>query len=327
MKKNRVASILCVVVMLCLLSGCSLAQKSESANAQNATGGTGDRLIGVFITTKPLDLFDDNGYVNDNIDSIMSGKTPSEETASKYEGRLYATKLADSGTSHLSSETTDAPDFSFKGVPGFAFFAPTTGKGADSCTESVVDAAVSNVSFDVSGGDQKQSLTLKGTIYLSATSKDRIFYSNPVYQTSSDKVYLMGGDGMNFEADNQVGDLGSLTKSETDTIKENSKSTTYSMKVTVDVNAQFAPQKIVVVQIDANTHVLSRTEYQPDAMPGTLTATRGAVALIVETHAQTTTGTPQTTRKLYDRGVESFDTLSARTDGILLSHETKVTWK
>ena len=57
--------IMVLLLLLTLMCGCQLAKEDlSSENMQR------DRLIGVFITLEHLDLFDDERYLEDNLNSI-----------------------------------------------------------------------------------------------------------------------------------------------------------------------------------------------------------------------------------------------------------------
>ena len=72
-----------VLAMTMFLTGCQLAV--ETVNEQGMHNS--DQLVGVVVTTEYLDLFDMEGYLEDNLGSIMAGKNPDQ---SDYQGRLYA---------------------------------------------------------------------------------------------------------------------------------------------------------------------------------------------------------------------------------------------
>lgn len=82
-----------MAVLLCLLlaaltAGCQLAQQEAAAGE--------DRLVGVFVTLEPLDLFDFAAYAQDHPAWLLSGggEIGREETAA-YGGRLYAAREED----------------------------------------------------------------------------------------------------------------------------------------------------------------------------------------------------------------------------------------
>ena len=63
-KKGLLAIILAASL---LLSGCSLALPEEDGKTD------GDPMVGVLITTQPLDLFDSEAYLRENASSVLNG--------------------------------------------------------------------------------------------------------------------------------------------------------------------------------------------------------------------------------------------------------------
>ena len=68
--KNKVgiAAICLATILLIILSGCRLAREDAGENASE------ERLIGVFLTTESLDLFDFDSYLKDNISDFSEEK-------------------------------------------------------------------------------------------------------------------------------------------------------------------------------------------------------------------------------------------------------------
>ena len=64
---KRIICICCAIIIAFLLNGCQLAR--EGGNV-----GHPDELVGVFITTEYVDLFDMEGYLNDDFSSF-GGRT------------------------------------------------------------------------------------------------------------------------------------------------------------------------------------------------------------------------------------------------------------
>ena len=83
MKKK--VKVLALLLALCLLSGCSLARPE----AEEGNGISQDMMIGFFITLEYLDLFDFEGYLEDNLNTVVNGGGEiSPEDSEKYGGRL-----------------------------------------------------------------------------------------------------------------------------------------------------------------------------------------------------------------------------------------------
>ena len=71
-----------------LLSGCSLAR--EDAPEETGTD-PGDKLIGAFVTTEHLDLFDFEAYLNDHLNEVLDGGVIEGDT-SAYKNRSMPQK-------------------------------------------------------------------------------------------------------------------------------------------------------------------------------------------------------------------------------------------
>lgn len=85
--------------------------------------GADDRLIGVVITTEHLDLFDFEGYLEDNGEKILFGSQIDESQQAKYQGRLYATLVDRSYTDQETGQVTVSKEFIFDGVRRIPYFA------------------------------------------------------------------------------------------------------------------------------------------------------------------------------------------------------------
>ena len=87
-KYKRILALDIALLALFLFAGCQLA-KEEGGETESAER---DRLIGVFLTRKHLDLFDWEGYFNDNAGALAGGGHAIDETdTAAYGGRLHAT--------------------------------------------------------------------------------------------------------------------------------------------------------------------------------------------------------------------------------------------
>lgn len=87
--KNKSLGILGVIALLSALSmtGCSIPQLAKS---QSETENGKDLLVGVYITSEPLDLFDMEAYLEENLGAVINGGSVSSEDEIKYGGRGYA---------------------------------------------------------------------------------------------------------------------------------------------------------------------------------------------------------------------------------------------
>jgi len=104
MKRNLLKA-MCCVFMLFAFSSCQLAREDMGASAG------GDKLAGVFITAEYIDLFDMEGYLNDNLKSFQGGTVIAGGNTQKYQGRLYATVTKKALGGEGTGETTGTDEF------------------------------------------------------------------------------------------------------------------------------------------------------------------------------------------------------------------------
>jgi hypothetical protein len=156
------------------------------------------------------------------------------------------------------------------------------------------DPAISDGHMSVNVGDDENSTQLEGTIYVSLTGGGTgPFYFNPVYQGADGSVYSTSGDGISSQGIESEGSVMSQTMDYTSTVTENGKTKTESMSIKLNVSAMHPPEKIVVLQMDGGSGLISRKEYAPGEPPESITPERGAEYLIVETHKKDNASTRQ----------------------------------
>lgn len=320
--KRKIMIAACLALILYILTGWQLAQ--EDADMVE------DKLVGVFVTTEYLDLFDFEGYLNDNLSSFRGGEITVDGNTQKYQGRLYATLTTRILTSEETGETFGTEEYVFEGIEGIAYFSPTIPATAerDSYIASVSDEAISDGHMSLNYKDDETSIILEGTIYTSPSNKRHTYYFNPVYQSADGSVYAVSGSG--FMVNNESyseGSVYSQTMDASTTVTENGKVKTDSTSIKLSISIMLAPEKIVVLQMDADSELISRTEYSPGEMPEFFMPEAATSYLIVETYKQDDTGSPKTSRTIYGRDAERIETFSARADGICIKHWTQIMWK
>lgn len=262
---SLLAILTAIVVLLC---GCSLARSDMDASAASR-----DRLIGVYVTTEYVDLFDIEGYVSAN-PSALAGGNISTSDAMRYSGRLYA-ELVDER-------------YVFPGVDGFAFFMATTEHEYGTSYSNYTDEGVCGCKLAINTNDNEDSageaLELECTIYGITGRNDRhVIYTNPVYQTADGKVYLTSGHGIST-SDVGAGALVSqkLTDSTTVTNSEGN-AVTNSASVNVHYVIAELPLGYTLIEMDADSREISRREYAPGELPTEYTANDSTAYIIVET--------------------------------------------
>lgn len=320
--KRKMMIAVCFALILCALTGCQLAQENA--------GTSEDKLVGIFITTEYLDLFGFEDYLNDNLSSFRGGEITVDGNTQKYQGRLYATLTTRILTNEETGETSETEEYVFEGVEGIAYFSPAMPATVqrDSYIASVSDEAISDGHMSLNYGDDENSTTLEGTIYTSPSNKRHTYYFNPVYQNADGSVYVVSGSGFTVNGESySEGSAYSQTLDATTTVTENGKVRTDSMSITLSISIMFAPEKIVILQMDADSGLLSRTEYAPDAMPRVFMPEADTAYLILETYKRDDTGSPKISRAIYGRDAEKIETFFVRTDGICVKHWTQIMWK
>jgi hypothetical protein len=323
--KNSVKIVACclAIALFLGLSGWSLAREDAGENAYE------DRLAGVLLTTEYLDLFDMDRYLNDNIGSIMSGQTTMDGMAPEYQGRLYATMTEKQLTDENGNPAGETREYTFEGLEGIPHFiarVPAT-EGREGYTTSQSDEGITDGHANYNYGDDQRSAELKGTVYVSPAGTMHTYFFNPVYQSADGRVYVTSGSsGFSTEGTDVEGQLYSQTMSASTTVTENGKAVKDSVSVELGLSIMFAPEKIVILQMDENSAVLHRAEYDPKDVPEEIRAEDGAQYIVVETHSKDAQGYPHISRKIYDRGAESLESFFCREDNVCVKRWTRVKW-
>jgi len=324
MMKHKMIIAICCALLLSALTGCRLAQENAGTYVYE------DRLVGILVTTEHLDLFDFDSYLHDNISSFQGGEITLDGNTEEYQGRLYATLTTVTLTSEETGETTEIEEYVFEGIEGIPYFSPTIPATAerDSYISSMSDEAISDGHMAANYGDDENSITLKGTIYTAPSIKYHTYYFNPVYQSADGSIYVTTGSG--FMVNNELYSEGlvySQTMDATAAVTENGRTRTESISITLSINVMFTPEQIVILQMDGDSGILSRTEYTPDAMPETLLMDTLTDFIIVETHKRDDTGSIRILREIYDSNTDTIGTFFAREDGICIKHWMQLDWK
>lgn len=321
--KRKMMIAVCCALILCAVSGCQLAVESAGDDASE------DRLIGVFVTMEYLDLFDFEGYMNDNFDSLQDGDIVIDERNTQdYQGRLYASLVPRTDIIEETGEEIVTHEYVFEGIEGISHCVPTI-QATDvenSYVATMSDPAISDGHTHIDVGDDSNGLALDGTIYVTPSSELRTYYINPVYQCVDGSVYLVSGDGHSTSTDAfGEGVVFSQTLDATSTIVEDGKARTDSVSIKISFSVMFAPEKITVVQMSADDSPISRTEYEPGELPEELVLEAGAEYFIVETHMRGEAGNTKISREIYGRDAEHIETFFARADGVCIKHWTQIT--
>jgi hypothetical protein len=293
-------------------------------------------LIGIFVTTENLDLFDFDAWVGDNLNSMNGGEITVDYESQKYQGRLYATEKIETSIHEVTGETVGESKFVFEGVPGFLLYLATKvdmeaearGEPYSYTIFSVSSEAISDTFISSHFTDNSRSITIEGTVFVVISNQDYIFFGHPVYQDADGRVYIVSrGPGFLVDGESSSeGAVHSQTIDNTTTVTENGRVTTDSSAVKLHVSIMYEPVKIVFLQMDADGGLLSRKEYAPGATPESLTPEDETAYIIAETHKKGDKGSPLVSREIFGRDSENIETFAAGEDGICVKHLTEIIW-
>lgn len=316
--KYKILSALCCGFLLFSLMGCQLALKDAGENQ--------DRLIGMFVTTEYLDLFDTEGYITDNAPFLTGGETIVDTSNPKYHGKLYATLTQKTSTEEETRETSTTEEYIFP-VDGICFFSalmPET-QTEESYYNGILDPGISNGAIHYNMAEDENITTLDGTLYITPSKAEQVYYFNPVYQSTDGSVYAVAGGGFSVDSSSySEGSVFSQTLTDTTTITKNGKKQTESIYCTLSLNSMYAAQTIVVLQMDKDSTLLACTEYTPGAMPASIPLLPQTSYLLVETHSLDASGQPQISRAVYNSDAENIQTFYTREDGVCVKQDTPI---
>ena len=266
------------LVLICILSfsGCSLAV--EEAGEENVVSQ--DRLIGAFITTEYLDLFDMDAYLNDHADELISGDGSNEVNV---DGRDYNERLYARGDKKNSSSPADW-EISFGDVEGICFFCATFQNEGEEPFKMIIGGdEICDVTSSLSVGDAAERVALKGTLYaLIGEYESAQFYVNPVYQTADGEIYTITGNS--YSMSGELGGSSTVNLEEETTITENGVTKTYggAVEITFEV-LKYAPVNIHIQFMNEDLEIVDTKEYVAGEMPEQLELAEDAVCIVVET--------------------------------------------
>lgn len=322
--KGKIIFPMIFVLLIAFVLGVS--GTAEMVNEKKEDSAGRDRLIGVFVTTEHLDLFDSETWFNDNVNKIISGKDTRMGDQSQYYGRLYAELVDRELVNENTGELTYLKEYVFEGVQGFMYCVPTVSDDYGEYISSTSDDAITDGHMNYATTDEGESITLTGTIYVSTGTVNRYFYFNPVYQAEDGTVYAVTGNGMNHGGDLVDGVGSSIELKENTATIVNGKSVSYSFSVKLDVSFVQPSERIAIVQMSDDNKVLSREEYEPGGVPADIVPVEGAGYVIVETYQRESDGSLKIIREIYQPDDDFLYTFYVREDGVCVKGSSSIRW-
>ena len=321
MKIKRSLSALLAVLIALSLSGCQLALKDASEESITS------HIIGFFITTEYLDLFNDEAFFQDQFIGSVTGEINYSENSDLYDGRYYATLQPITDLNGVEGENIFYR-YEFPGLEGIPFYSANHPDSVDQSVflASSYDSAISDIHTNIFVTDADERVELEGTLNLSTRQANKQIYFNPVYQTEDGRVYVESGEYVERGGIVDEGPFMTETYSDSTTTTNNGASESQGNTIKLSIAFLNPPEKIVLVQMDQNNEIVKRAEFEPGKMPETLTPEATTEYIVVETHKKDSTGAQVITRDLCSRDDGVVFSFYAREDGICVNQSTSLEW-
>ena len=312
MIKNRKPLIMIMITAMMLFAGgCQLAVEEGTENTVE------DRLVGALITTGSLNPVEmDIEILPEMFEEMEDGELMMDEFLEMEGGVIIATP------------SYDEKKFIFEGVKGYSMFSATMHmeNENESYSTSQADDGISDVSTHITAGDTDK-IEMKGTIYFSQKTGERVWYMNPVYQKENGVVYAIPGTGFGMGGELGEGTEGSTKIDQALSYTVNGTTKSFESYIEVSYVFMYPPTKIVVVEMDENNKVLIRREFEPGKLPEELKTNEEAEYLIIETEKTGENGEAVVDRQIVDGSEETFSTFYQSEDSILSKMSTTVIWE
>ena len=245
--------LIALILAVCMLAGCQLASEEKKEDPYQ------DKLVGVFVTFEPMELgFDIEGWIEDN--GITDGAEISMEESLQYQEKLPVT---------LSDEGWIVPGH--KGISVGRYWNGEYWTGFSS-------EGICEMNSNIAAGDDGDNIKVEGTVYFPADA-EVMLCTNPVYQTPEGEFYVV--QGQSFHSNVGTGSMSQSVRDEK-TWTENGTSHTFCAEFKTTVQGVELAEKVVLVWMTADHAEVSRAEYDPNALPESVTPAEGAAYLIVE---------------------------------------------
>lgn len=292
--------LIAILLAVCLLSGCSLAQGSDDNIV------TDHELTGMFLT---LTVNNGDGTITDVWDSEKAGMEPLHLFS--MEGRkLYAQRVEEDGM--VCYEFPEG-----LGLSCFAYYVFSDEEG-ESYRSNTTDPELSDCSRSMHVSDGTTN-TLEATIYATKDANVAL-HMNPVYQTPEGEVYALGTAPGGWDAASMYGCSETLTQ---ETRIKMGDETVNGGTVKLSIERVVLPEKYIIIEMSGDNNVLKTTEYAPDAMPETYAPGADTAYILLEAAGE------QTLRAVYSPADEIavMDNYYPGQYGLCIKGYTRIEWE
>ena len=245
--------LIALILAICMLAGCQLASEEKTEDPYQ------DKLVGVFVTFEPMELgFDIEGWIEDN--GITDGAEISMEESLQYQEKRPVT---------LSDEGWIVPGHEGISVGRYWNGEYWTGFSGEGICE---------MNSNIAAGDDGDNIKVEGTVYFPADA-EVMLCTNPVYQTPEGEFYVV--QGQSFHSNVGTGSMSQSVRDEK-TWTQDGTAYTFCAEFKTIVQGVALAEKVVLVWMTADHAEVRRAEYDPNALPESVTPAEGAAYLIVE---------------------------------------------
>lgn len=294
--KRKIAGCFLLGILILLLTGCSLVRQ----DLDEAAAG---HLAGCFVTAEPVDLFDMDAWLEDNIKKL-NGDMFIDDTKD-YQRRLYADVNWDGET---------AVDFGLEGRL-FLVLRREDDYGANYVT--LADEGFDQIHTTYLDDDEGIMRGLEGTLWVEPRENGDdhvVWYVNPVYQTEDGAVYLESGQGMGFSG-TSYGEAFSQTLTAATTATEDGRTLQETDTLTLHLSVADRSREVTFLQMGTDGRVLHTETFLPHEVPETCSVLPDCAALAVLELSEDGAGEPHVSGTVYSRERDSFITLRLPGEG------------
>lgn len=310
-----------IIILACVLAAAfALGAMGFVRLGGEEPAGGGDRLIGILVTTEYLDLFDNEAYIEENIHEFMSGSAPD---TSEYQGRLYA-QLADRTDYDDDGAPIHSKEYVFPDSDGVFCYAAKIDDGTGEPYTTTGGDGVSDVKLNINCTENGKDLKYEGVVSVNANAQTVLCF-NPVYQTAEGEVYAVSGDSFEYTGGDE-GDVYGITLDEKYTVTENGSEITDSFTISVQTRYTYPAQTVSIIQMDADSAILSRNEYALNELPEALEPDSSTEYIIVESHSADRQRRTVVDRKIYRPADFEIEVYADRGDGICIPRSVALRW-
>lgn len=278
-----------IILAVCLLSGCSLAQEGQRG---------GDRLTGFFITVSRKE--------GDTIVDYWDEEATGMEFISNH----------DQAGKKLYAEFIGTPDEVFYRFPegcglyGFTFDALDENGEPLYRSSDASDEVDMHVAYHVGS---ETACRITATIY-GEKGCDAIVAVNPVYQTADGAVYVLSDQPISIDVGTMGGYKWFRTVERTDG---------NGCALELSIENVVLPERYIILEMSVDNTVLKSTEYAPDAMPEGYIPGPDTAYIMLEAAGE------QTVRTVYSPADESavMDTYYPGSYGLCIKGYTRIEWE